>query len=400
MRIVILGGNIAGTNAAALIKKEKPDFEVEIYTAESYFNYTRIKLPDFICGRCNHADLVTASAHWYEERGIIYHRKYEAMKIIPIDKTVLFTNSEQTTYDKLLLCIGSRSNILSVPGADAKGLFTLKTLDDALKLRAYAKTKKTAIVIGGGLLGLEIAKSISDLGLDVTVLEFFPRLLPRQLDVEGAKILQQILEDFHISVEVNASTSEIDIEEEQLVVKLQDGREFSAELVIMAVGVRPNIELAKVSGIEVNRGIIVDEYMETSSKDIYAAGDCAEYNGRVWGIIPVAFEQSKIAALNIVGQKTPYKEVVPSNTLKIVGVDLTSIGRVTPEQELPEEIRFIDLENKVYKKLVLENNRIVGVILLGDRTNQSLIMKLIKNQTDITAFKHQLLEKNLNLQDS
>jgi nitrite reductase (NADH) large subunit len=399
MRVVILGGNIAGTNAANIIKQENPKIEVEIYTAESYFNYTRIKLPDFICGKCDTTDLTTASAKWYEERSIKYNRNYTATKVLPKKKIVEFENGEQTSYDKLLICIGSRSNMLPIPGTDAKGLFTLKTLDDALEIRAYSKGLMNAIVIGGGLLGLEIAKSISDLGLNVTVLEYFPRLLPRQLDVEGAEMLQQILQDFHISVGLKASTKEIDVEEDKLTVKLEDRREYTADMTIMAVGVRPNTELAKQSGLTVNRGILVNEHMETNIPDIYAAGDCAEFNGRVWGIIPAAFEQSKIAALNIVGKTTKYNEIVPSNTLKIVGVDMTSIGRVTPEDDLPEEIRVVDQQKRIYKKLVLDDNRIVGVILLGDRTNQSSIMKLIKENTEVSAFKQKILQKDFNLQD-
>ncbi len=398
MRVVILGGNIAGTNAADIIKKTDPKIDVEIFTEESYFSYTRIKLPAFICGNCDQNDLTTASAQWYEERGINYNRKYSATQILPDQKEVLFDNGEKTNYDKLLLCIGSHSNILPIPGADSHGLFTLKTLDDALIIQKYSKGKKNAIVIGGGLLGLEIAKSISDLGLNVTVLEFFPRLLPRQLDVDGASILEQILNDFHISVGLNASTSEIEIDENKLVVKLKDKRKFSADMVIMAVGVVPNTELAKKSGLNVNRGIIVNEYMETNVDNIYAAGDCAEFGGRVWGIIPAAFEQSKIAALNILGQKTKYIDVVPSNTLKIVGVDLTSIGRVTPEEDLPEEIRFVDKDKRIYKKIVIDNNRLVGAILLGDRTNQASIMKLIKDGTNITAFKTKILDSDFNLQ--
>ncbi|MHA1266903.1 MAG: NAD(P)/FAD-dependent oxidoreductase [Candidatus Helarchaeota archaeon] len=396
VRVVILGGNIAGSNAADIIKHESPSTEVKIYTEESYFNYTRIKLPAFLCGMCKQSDLITCSEQWYKERNIKYHKNIRAIKIIPKTKSVQFENGTETTYDKLLLCVGSKSNIIPIPGTEAKGFFTLRTLDDAIRIRNYAQNKDSAIVIGGGLLGLEIAKSISDLGLKVTVLEFFPRLLPRQLDIEGAEMLQQILKDFNITVGLNASTTEIDIDD-KLIVRLKDDREFQADMVIMAIGIKPNIELAQTSGIKVNRGILVNEYMETNIKDIYAAGDCAEFNGRVWGIIPAAFEQSKIAALNITGKRVKYREIVPSNTLKIVGVDLTSIGRVTPEENLPEEIKFIDEEHRIYKKIVLENNRVIGAILLGDRTNQSTIMKLIKERIDVASFKTKILTPNFDL---
>ncbi len=397
MRVVILGGNIAGSNAADIIKKENPNVEVEIYTEESYFNYTRIKLPAFLCGMVKEDDVITCSAKWYDDRNVKYNKNYTATKIIPEEKVIYFENGKKTTYDKLLLCIGSKSNILNIEGVDTKGLFTLKTLDDALKIKAFAKGKKSAIVIGGGLLGLEIAKSLSDLNLYVTILEFFPRLLPRQLDIEGAEMLQQILSDFNIEVGLNASTKEITIDT-QIIVKVADGREFKADMVIMAVGVNPNIELARESGIKVNKGIIVNEYMQTNFNDIYAAGDCAEFNGRVWGIVPVAFEQSKIAALNILGRKVKYAEIVPSNTLKIIGVDLTSIGRVTPENDLPEEIKLINRDKRIYKKIVIDKGRVVGAILLGDRTNQSTIMKIIKDKIDVSQFKNKILDDNFNLE--
>lgn len=396
MRVVILGGNLAGSNAAEIIKKEDPKVEVEIFGEESYFNYSRVKLPAFLCGRVQEDDLITCNAQWYRSRKIKFNKNYRATQILPEEKRVLFANGKETPYDKLLLCIGSTSNVLPIPGVNRKGVFTLKTWDDALKIQTYAKPRKTAIVIGGGLLGLEISKGLRDLNLDVTVLEIFPRLLPRQLDVEGAEMLGKILGDFGIKVGLKASAKEI-AEEKELVVKLTDGREFKSELLVMAAGVKPNTELARKSGINVNKGIIVNDKMQTNIPDIYAAGDCAEYDGKVWGIIPVAFEQSKIAALNIIGKNTNYNEVVPSNTLKIVGVDMTSIGRVTPEENLPEEIKVVDKERRIYKKLVVDGNQAVGAILLGDRTNQMAILKLIKDKINVSSFKNEILKSDFDL---
>ncbi|HUX98205.1 MAG TPA: FAD-dependent oxidoreductase [Candidatus Deferrimicrobium sp.] len=398
MRIVILGGNIAASNAADIIKKERPESEVQIYSEESYFDYSRVKLPAFLCDMCTKEELITHSEQWYQARNIKYNRNYCAIKILPEKKKVQFENREETSYDKLLLCIGSVSSVLPIPGINKLGVFTLKTIDNALEIKKYAKDRDSAIVIGGGLLGLEIAKSLSDLALKVTVLEFFPRLLPKQLDLEAAATLEQILGDFNIQVGLNASAKEITGDTDALVVKLTDGREYKAQMVIMAVGVKPNTEVAKKAGINTNRGIIVDEYMQTNIPDIYAAGDCAEFNGRVWGIIPVAFEQSKIAALNIIGKPTKYNDVVPSNTLKIVGVDLTSIGRVTPEDNPPEEIKFIDKSKRIYKKIVIDGTHVVGAILLGDRTNQSTIMKLIKEKVDVSLFKNKILDPDFELQ--
>ncbi|NVM04325.1 MAG: NAD(P)/FAD-dependent oxidoreductase [Candidatus Helarchaeota archaeon] len=400
MRVVILGGNIAGSNAGDVIKKESPETEVEIYTEEQYYSYTRIKLPAFICGRCKEHELTTCDHEWYSVRNIKFNRNFRATKILPEKKIIHFNNGKETTYDKLLLAIGSKSNILPIPGIDKEGVFTLKTLDDAKHIIDDAKDNKSAIVIGGGLLGLETAKGLADLNLDVKVCEYFPRLLPRQLDTEGAEILQQILEDFNIKVILNANTKEI-IGDKELTIKLADGRKSNADMIIFSVGVKPNIQLAKEAGIKVDRGIIVNEYMMTNIEDIYAAGDCAEFNGRVWGIVPVAYEQSKIAALNIIGKKVEYEEIIPSNTLKIVGIDLTSMGKVTPEllkDSSSDEIRFIDREKRIYKKIVIQDNKVVGAILLGDRTNQLTIKKMIKSKLSVSKFKDEILKDDFNLE--
>jgi nitrite reductase (NADH) large subunit len=209
-------------------------------------------------------------------------------------------------------------------------------------------------------------------------------------------MLEKILGYFGIKVGLKASAKEI-TGEDDLVVKLADGREFKSDLIVMAAGVKPNIELARKSGINVNKGILVNNKMQTNLADIYAAGDCAEYKGMVWGIIPVAFEQSKVAALNIIGKDTEYSDVVPSNTLKIIGVDLTSIGRVTPEEKLPEELKFVEKEKRIYKKIVIDGNYLVGAILLGDRANQTTMMKLIKEKMDISQFKNKILDADFDL---
>ncbi|MHA1379712.1 MAG: NAD(P)/FAD-dependent oxidoreductase [Candidatus Helarchaeota archaeon] len=400
MRVVIVGGNIAGSNAGEIIKKENPEIEVELYTEEQYYSYSRIKLPSFICGRCKEHELVTCDHEWYKNRNISFNRNYKAIEILPEQKVICFENGEETTYDKLLLATGSKSNILPIPGIDKKGIFTLKTLDDAKHIIEDATRNKSAIVVGGGLLGLETAKGLADLNLDVIMCEYFPRLLPKQLDREGAEILKQILEDFNIKVILGANTKEI-TGDEKLTIKLVDGREATADMIVFSVGVKPNTELAKNAGIKVNRGILVDKYMRTNRKDIYAAGDCAEFNNRVWGIVPVAYEQSKIAALNIIGKETEYDEVIPSNTLKIVDVDLTSMGIVTPETvlkngKLTQQMRKLDKDKRIYKKIVIQDNKLIGAILLGDKTNQMAIKKMIKSKISVASFKGKILKSDFN----
>jgi nitrite reductase (NADH) large subunit len=268
-------------------------------------------------------------------------------------------------------------------------------MKDALTIKEYTKKTKKAIIIGGGLLGLEFAASLRKLGQQVQVVEIFPRLLPRQLDQDGATILKNRIETRGIRIVLGVKTEEILGKKTVSGILLSNGEELSGKLVLISAGVRSNKDLAVDAGIKVEKGVVVDEHMQTSVNGVYAAGDVAEFEGRVYGIIPAALEQANMAAMNILEKEgRVYEGTFPSNTLKIVGIDLTSMGLVNPEDPHYEEIKKIDKGKGVYKKIVLEKGKIVGAIILGDRKGVTWIKRLMDQKTDVTEYKDLLLEED------
>ena len=256
----------------------------------------------------------------------------------------------------------------------------------------YKKTNK-AIVIGGGLLGLEFAASLKKMGQQVEVVEIFPRLLPRQLDQDGAAILKNRIASRGIDIVLGVKTVEILGRETVSGILLDSGEELSGDLVLISAGMRSNTGLALEAGIKVNRGVVVDGRLRTSADDVYAVGDVAEFEGIVYGIIPAALEQASIAAANILGMEhNVYAGTIPSNTLKIVDVELTSMGLVNPEEPKYKEIKKTDKNKGVYKKLVLDKGKNVGAILLGDKKGVTSIKRLMAQEADITEYKNSILE--------
>ncbi len=377
MRYVIVGNGIAGITAAAELANRGVS-TIAVYAAEPYPYYFRPQLPPFLAGEIPQERLYARPSSWYEERGIEVHLASPVIRLFPDRKRILLTDGTEVPYDRLLLTTGSHPFIPPVAGVEKKGIFSLRTLDDALAIREYAGRCEEAVVVGGGLLGLETARALKALGLSVTVLEFAPRLLPRQLDPAGAVVFQGVVEGLGIRVALSAETTAVLGNGEARGVILRDGREFPAQLVLFATGVRANADLAAEAGLEVDRGIVVDERMRTSAPDVYAAGDVAWFNGRSWAIIPQARAQAQVAAANMVGEEAIYEEIVPSTTLKVVGADLTSCGVVNPKKEEGYfEVRNADPEAGRYVKLVLKDHVAVGAIVLGDRALARKLERLV-----------------------
>ncbi len=361
-KYVIVGNGIAGINAASILRREDPSSTIEIYTDESYLTYSRPKLPGYIANLVDFQDLFIRNEEYYQENDIKLYLSSKVINIHPDKKQIELYNGSKIQYDKLLLAAGSHAFIPPIKGANKKNVMSVRSLDDANKLINLLKISEKVIVIGGGLLGIEIANSIRLHGNSVTIVEFYPRLLPRQLDVEGAKFLQNILEKKGIKVVLGAVTDEIPGEDIATGIKLKDGRSIPADCIVISAGMHPNIHIVEKTNINFNRGIIVNEYMETNYPDIFAAGDIAEFNGRVWGIIPAAFAQSKIAAINMVhSRKEKYQDIIPSNTLKVADIDLTSMGTVYFDHKL---------ENIIEKRIIDEKILFIKNSLLKRRPAQ------------------------------
>ena len=392
MKVVVVGNNVAGTFSAQNIRFLNEDVDIEIYTQESYPYYTRVNLPELISDKVQVDDLIVFKDDWYKDKNITLNLNKKISKIEP-DQKILFIEGQNdpVSYDKLILALGSVPNIPPIKNARemvGKGVFTLRTINDTLEIKEYIEKSKAkkAIIIGGGLLGLELASQIKDSNLETIVVEFFPRLLPRQLDDECSAMLKDEIENKGIEVVLNAATEEVLGNGYVTGIKLKDGQNFNADIILIQAGIRATIDLAQNSGIHTNRGIIVNEYLETSEKDIFAVGDCVEYKNQTWGIIPACMEQSKIVAASVLGlSKIEYKGTTPKSTLKIVGLELTSIGIFDPSKEEGggwEILKRADKKDCCYQKLVLKDNKLKGAILFGDNKAMSFVYK--KMEKDVT----------------
>ncbi len=393
MHVAIVGSGVAGVTAARTIRENDPKAKISVYTDENHLYYPRPRLYEVLSGEAKPQEIYMFSEEWYEKGGIKVQLNRKILGIETARKELLLEDRSRVNYDKLLLANGAHPFVPPIKGVEKTGVFTLRSIKDALTIKEYTKKTRKVIIIGGGLLGLEFAASLRKLGQQVEVVEIFPRLLPRQLDQDGATILKHRIETRGIRIVLGVRTEEILGEKTVSGILLDNGKELSGNLVLISAGVRSNTDLAVEAGIKVDRGVVVDEYLQTSVNDVYAAGDVAEFEGRVYGIIPAAMEQAKIAAMNMLEEeKQVYKGTIPSNTLKIVGIDLTSMGLVNPEGPQYEEIKKIDKEKGVYKKIVLEQGKIVGAIILGDRKGVTSIKKLMDQETDVTKYKDFLLE--------
>ncbi len=395
VKYLIVGNGVAGVNAAKTIAESEPGAQIAIYAAEHYPYYNRWQLPAFLAGELSQEEIYFYPEQWYIDHGITVKLGLAVKAIVPMARQVILADGAEVKYDRLLLAAGSSPAVPPIEGANQAGVFILRTIDHALAIKEYAARARNAIVIGGGLLGLEAARSLRVLGLSVTVVELFPRLLPRQLDIQGAGTLQELIERAGVKVITGAATEQIQGDGKAAGVRLKGGTVAQGELVLISAGIRPNTQLAKEANIQAKRGILVNERMQSSAPDIYAAGDVAEFNGQVYGIIPAAIEQARVAALSMMGADVaPYTGTIPSTTLKVVGIDLTSMGEVNPEGEGFTELRFADRAQGMYRKIVLRNGRIVGAILLGDKKNVSPIARLIKAQTDVSTQASRLSERD------
>lgn len=394
---MIVGFSLAGFTACRYLLQNAPGNSIEIFTDEKYPYYPRPSLYRVLSGESPVSDIFIYPLSWYEERNVKVHLGTPVKSINTSENHIVLAGGESVSYDSLLLANGARSFIPPVKGSDRRGVFALRTIDDALAIREYAKKRRSAVVVGGGLLGLEISAALRKLGLKVTILEFAPWLLPRQIDREGSNVLMGEFEKMGMEIRCGAQTEEIVGNAEVSGLKLKGGETIQADLVVFATGIRSNIELAKEAGINVNRGVVVDDYMRTSVENIYAAGDIAEHRGRVYGIIPATTEQAQIAAANMIGKKVAYKGTVALNTLKVAGIDLTSIGLVNPETQDYEQIRKIEAEKCLYKKVVLKDGKIVGAIIIGDRKSAKPMTDIIKEEINVEKVKNKILEKEYDL---
>ncbi|HEY72826.1 MAG TPA: NAD(P)/FAD-dependent oxidoreductase [Thermoflexia bacterium] len=398
MKHIIVGSGVAGVTAAQAIVRADPSTEVHLFGAESHPYYRRPQLWELIAGQVEKDALIFRPPDWYAGRGIHLHLGVRATALDPAAHTLALSDDSTVEYDRLLLATGARPFVPPCEGTDKAGVFTLRTMEDALAIKAYAQKVSTAVVVGGGLLGLETARALHAADLDVTVVEFSSHLLPRQLDAEGAEVLRSLLEAQGLRIITGGATEAITGDERADGVRLKDGREVPGELVLFSTGIRSEVTLAQEAGLEVNRGVVVDGHLRTSAADVFAAGDAAEFAGRVYGIIPAAIEQARVAAANMVelGSST-YTGTLASTTLKIAGAELASLGESTVEGGAYTQLRRADVAAGHYRKFVLREGRIVGAILLNDKERARPVTRLIERGVDVSAYADCLLDDDFDL---
>lgn len=396
MKVLIIGNGIAAVTSAQSLSKD-PDIDLTILSKEPNYYYARPRLWSYIAGEITRDELFVRDEDWYRENRIKVMLGETAVKILPESKRVETLDGKFYEYNRLLLAMGAEPFIPPIPGHSLDGVFVLRTLEDADAIHAHAEESSLAVVIGGGLLGLEIARVLAGLGLDVTVLEVAPYLLPRQLDREGAGLLKVLLQEMGLKIRTNVQVKQIDGENSVSSILLEDGERLFTDLVLLSTGIRSNTNLATAAGLTVNRGIVVDHNLQTSDKDIYAAGDAAEFDDRVYGIIPAALEQARAAAAAITGSSPEYEGTIPSTNLKVTGISVSSIGQYSGDCEGCDMFKAVDLENKQYRKIVVENGIIKGAILVNDQERANGISRLVRTGKDINEYADQILKDGFDL---
>lgn len=390
-KILVIGAGIAGLNAAKSAREADEDCRITILESGNFNTYTRTRIPHYISGESSLKDLTTYGDDWYVKNRINLIKETRATGI-DVDKKMVLTDKGNYHYDSLVIAAGASPFKPNVKGVDLKNIFTIRTIHDADNVINKSKVCRTCTVIGGGLLGLEIAYSIRQRGCEVNVIERNDRLLPRQSDSIASSLLLDALKTKGINVYLKGETEEFIGDNEVSAVRLKDGRVINTDFVILSMGVRANIEPFCNTGLEMGKAIKVDKYMRTNIEDIYAAGDVAEYNGNNYCIWPIAISQGKVAGRNAAGMVTEYEDIKPHTQLKIPGITLFTIGNIFCQDG--EAIQQFDKDNGKYIKFFLKDGLIVGAIVFGDASLPNKVRKAVESKKEFKDISD--IEKLLN----
>jgi nitrite reductase (NADH) large subunit len=391
-RLILVGNGMAGVRALEEILARAPHtFSVTVFGAEPHGNYNRIMLSPVLAGEKRFDDIVTHSRDWYAQNGI---ELIAGETVTAIDRDARIVTGEHGTmrpYDVLLLATGSNPIIIPVPGHRLPGVIGFRDIADVEVMLAAGRNGGNAVVIGGGLLGLEAANGLARAGMTTTVLHLMPTLMERQLDPVSAELLKADLGTRGITVLTEANTKAILGEDRVTGVILADGRELSADLVVMSAGIRPNIALAKAAGLACGRGLQVDDGLCTSDPAIYAVGECVEHRGAVFGLVAPLFDMAKVAADRIAGvANSGYAPAVTGTRLKVTGIDMFSAGDFLGD-DTTEDIVFRDAARGVHKRLVLRDDKLIGAVLYGEARDSAWYFDLIRTGTDVSALRDTLV---------
>ena len=400
MKVVIIGDGVAGQIAVEKLLKSQDKTEIVMITKEEYPYYSRIYLPHYIEGTKTKEQLLLRNFDWYNEHDIQMMVKTEIEKIDLKEHLVRIKDSSFTIkYDKLILTTGSSPRKLPFGNPDVKGMFTLRTIADADDILNFMKERnaKNVFIIGGGLLGIELGfhiKQTDQNNLNVRICEIFPYLLPRQLDEKTSDLLKKYLEDKGLEFVLGESVDKVTGDEYVDGIVLKSGKKFSTDVVLQQLGIIPNIQVAKNSGLKTDKGIIVNEFMQTSDPDVYAAGDCIQFENQIWGIIPASMDQAKLAAAHILGENPdPYAPSIWNTRLKVAGLDLTCLGTPKPQHEGEANVIWnVNEKSYLCRKVIIEGNKLTGAILMGKGADTNYFKKNIGKKVELDEVKKKIDE--------
>jgi len=392
-RLVVVGNGMAGMRTVENLLRLAPQrYDITVFGAEPHPNYDRIALSSVLAGEKTLEEIVINDRGWYAEKGI---RLIAGDPVVALDRaarTVTSASGLTLPYDRLLIATGSKPLAPPIPGLGLPGTCAFRDIADVETMITAARTGRRAVVIGGGLLGLEAAWGLKRQGMSVALVHLMPTLLERQLDATAGTLLQRDLDGRGIAFFTNGQTEQILGTERAEGVRLADGREIPADLVVVAIGIRPNIDLARAAGLDVNRGIVVDDGLRTEDPEIFAVGECVEHRGQVFGLVAPLWEQAKICAAQLAGDAAATYVTPPLSTrLKITGVDVFSAGALAAADPADEEITFQDMARGVYRKLVLRSGKVVGVVMYGDVADAAWYFQLLRESTDIAPMRDTLI---------
>ncbi|OME27146.1 nitrite reductase large subunit NirB [Paenibacillus odorifer] len=391
-KLVLVGNGMAGVRTIEHLLKLNPEgYEITIFGSEPYPNYNRIMLSSVLAGGANMSEIIINDLEWYHSQGIKLYMGHTVTSIDSESRKVYSDKGITAEYDELILATGSNPFMLPIPGADKEGVIAFRDIKDCQIMQETAGSYKKAIVIGAGLLGLEAARGLLHLGMEVTVVHIHDYIMERQLDEAASVMLRRELEAQGMRFLLHKQSEAILGKKRVRGLLFTDGSTADADLIVMAVGIKPNVELAKKSGVQINRGIIVNDYMETNIPGIFALGECAEHRGIAYGLVAPLYEQGAVLAKRLAGVKVEgYMGSVTSTKLKVSGVDVFSAGQFT-EPDGSRALRYQDEIEGVYKKLVIQDDMLIGAVLFGDTSDGAHLFSIIKNKENISGREKELL---------
>ena len=389
--LVIVGNGMAAARLVdELAKTALGRYAIAVIGDEPRLAYNRVLLSSVLAGETASHDIELRPASWWRDRGVTLKYGCIASEIDIGRRELKIAGEESVTFSKLVLATGSAPLRLNVPGADLAGVHTFRDSRDVDLLLTLATRRKRVVVVGGGLLGLEAAYGLAKAGVPVTQIHLMDRLMERQLDAPAAELLKTLVERKGIEVLLNANTARLHGETCVEGVELSDGRRIDADAAIFAAGIRPNVALAKEAGISVNRGIVIDDQLQTSAVDIFALGECAEHRGVCYGLVEPAYEQARVLARHLTGNNACYGGSVVATNLKVSGVAVFSAGDFIAADGA-ETIVLNDARHGTYKKLVIANGRLTGAVLVGDTADALWYLELIRTRGPIAKIRGEMM---------